>query len=44
MPENAATLDYIWVKGKTPADQPQESVDEDPIGRLIERTNEDEDG
>ncbi|HCR65836.1 MAG: hypothetical protein CMH90_04155 [Oceanicaulis sp.] len=33
-----------WVNAKKAADQPQQSVDEDPIGRLIERTNEDEDG
>jgi len=34
-----------WAAGKKkPADQPQEAVDDDPIGRLIERTNEDEDG
>lgn len=36
--------DSSWAAGKIAADEPQNSVDDDPIGRLIERTNEDEDG
>jgi len=40
--------DTSWAAGKKPAPAPaeeqQESVDDDPLGRLIERTNEDEDG